>query len=230
MTTRSEQFSDIYQQLLCHFGPQGWWPAETPFEVAVGAILTQNTAWRNVEIATKNLKQAGILDPRGLCSMPRARLEQLIRPSGFYRQKALRLQHFSCLLTEQYAGEMAELCAGVLTTARNRLLAIPGIGPETADSILLYAGQRPTFVVGAYTRRILHRLGLQDETERYENIRADFMCALPTETALFNEYHALVVTLAKNNCTKRQPLCSSCPLLKICPTGQGNVITPESDY
>ena len=207
----------IYQRLFEHFGPQHWWPAETPFEVMIGAILTQNTAWSNVEKAIANLRTADTLTPQTLADLPQTQLEQLIRPAGFFRQKASRLKTLARLLETEYRGEIADLCSGELEVARARLLAFNGIGPETADSILLYACTRPTFVVDAYTRRLFSRLGLLEEDASYTEIRAQFMSGLPGEVALFNEYHALIVAHCKRYCRKRRPDCAACPLCTGCP-------------
>jgi endonuclease-3 related protein len=216
MTVAEPDVQTVFLLLQARFGPQQWWPAETPFEVAVGAILTQNTAWTNVERAVANLRAAEALSPAAIRSLAGDRLEQLIRPAGFFRQKAARLQHLATILVDRYGGDVARLCAGPLDQARGRLLALPGIGPETADSILLYAAQRPSFVVDAYTRRILTRLGLLTGKEGYEAIRARFLEALPHEVPLFNEYHALIVTLAKGHCRKQRPACPTCPLQLLC--------------
>ena len=216
MTVPEPDLQTVFLRLEARFGPQQWWPAETPFEVAVGAILTQNTAWTNVERAIANLKAAEALSPAAFRRLAGDQMEQLIRPAGSFRQKAVRLQHLAAILIDRYGGDVARLCAGPLDQARGRLLALPGIGPETADSILLYAAQRPSFVVDAYTRRIFTRLGLLTGKEGYEVIRARFLDALPHEFPLFNEYHALIVTLAKGHCRKQQPKCPTCPLQQIC--------------
>jgi endonuclease-3 related protein len=222
MTKPTADLYGIFFQLARHFGPQHWWPAETPFEVAIGAILTQNTTWSNVARATANLREAGALAPAALAALASEKVEQLIRPAGFFRQKGARLQRLAALLDRDYAGDIGRLCAGPLDDARHRLLALPGIGPETADAILLYAAHRPTFVVDAYTRRIFARLGTLHGNESYTGIRAHFMSALPHEAPLFNEYHALIVALAKRYCRKRQPDCSACPLRDGCRfAGQG---------
>jgi endonuclease-3 related protein len=213
----------IFDRLAAHFGPLHWWPAQTPFEVVVGAILTQNTAWRNVEYAIAYLQAAGVLTPAALRAIERGELENLIRPAGFFRQKAERLQLFVEHLFTRHGGELKELLDGPLETVRAELLSLKGVGPETADSILLYAGNRPSFVVDAYTRRIFSRLGLLRDDEGYEAIRALFMDNLPHETDLFNEYHALIVEECKVFCRKRTPLCAPCPLLAICPYGQAAV-------
>jgi endonuclease-3 related protein len=192
-----------------------WWPADSPFEVVVGAILTQNTAWRNVEYAIANLRAAEALTPKALCFLPRTALEELIRPAGFFRQKAERLQLFAVYLLEQKSGDLPGWLAGPLDQVRSELLLHKGIGSETADSILLYAGHRPTFVVDAYTRRIFTRLGLLRGPESYQQIRALFMDHLPPDALLFNEYHALIVQHAKTFCRKT-PRCAGCPLQRMC--------------
>jgi endonuclease-3 related protein len=223
LTPHASRLTEVFHRLAAHFGPLHWWPAQTPFEVVVGAILTQNTAWRNVEYAIANLKKVGVLTPVALAGLVRSELEALIRPAGFFRQKAERLQLFVEHLFARHDGELAALLAGPLEAVRAELLACKGVGPETADSILLYAGNRPSFVVDAYTRRLFTRLGLLRGTEEYEAIRALFMDSLPHQTDLFNEYHALIVEECKVFCRKRTPLCSSCPLLACCPYGQAAV-------
>jgi endonuclease-3 related protein len=211
----AERLNDIFNRLAEHFGPLHWWPAETPFEVVVGAILTQNTAWRNVELAIAALKEAGVLSAGGLLDVGREKLEELIRPAGFFRQKAERLQLFAAYLQQHYGGELAKLLAGPLEQIRVELLTLKGIGPETADSILLYAGDRPSFVVDAYTRRLLTRLGLLRGDEKYDEIRALFMDHLPHSSELFNEFHALIVEECKTYC-RVKPLCGACPLRTVC--------------
>ena len=209
----------LYRTLLDHFGPLNWWPADSPFEVVIGAILTQNTAWTNVELAIANLKDAQALSPDKLSDFPIDRLEELIRPSGFFRQKATRLQSLSRHLVTEWQSNLNDFCSGPLDEARERLLARPGIGPETADSILLYAAYRPSFVVDAYTRRIFERVGILRGDETYAEVRQIFMQALPEDVALYNEYHALIVQLAKTCCRKRKPLCNGCPICKLCRFG-----------
>ncbi len=215
----------IFDVLAVHFGPLHWWPAETPFEVVVGAVLTQNTAWTNVERAIARLKEAGVLSPDALRALERERLEELIRPAGFFRQKAQRLQLFVTHLFARHGGNLCTLLAGPLAQVRAELLSLKGIGPETADSILLYAGEHPSFVVDAYTRRLFTRLGLLQGTEGYDQIRSLFMTSLPGEAELFNEYHALIVEECKTFCRKNKPLCSSCPLLSLCPFGQKTALS-----
>ncbi|MEZ4599797.1 MAG: endonuclease III domain-containing protein [Syntrophotaleaceae bacterium] len=211
----NDSLIEIFNRLADHFGPLHWWPAETPFEVAVGAILTQNTNWRNVEMAVAALKKAGILSVAGLLEVERQRLEELIRSAGFFRQKAERLQLFAAYLQRNYGGDLTALLEGPLAEVRRELLTLKGVGPETADSILLYAGERPSFVVDAYTRRLFNRLGLLTGEEKYEDIRALFMDCLPHSCELFNEFHALIVEECKNYC-RVQPICAACPLQSIC--------------
>lgn len=216
MTSRLD---DVFERLLGHFGPRHWWPAETPFEVVVGAILTQNTAWRNVEYALDNLRRAGALAPAPLLALAPEELQTLLRPAGFFRQKSARLQGFIRHLAQHHDGDLETWLAGPLEAVREELLALKGIGPETADSILLYAGERPTFVVDAYTRRLFSRLGLLAGDEPYARIRDFFMEALPADAELFNEYHALIVEECKTFCRPR-PDCGPCPLREICPAAR----------
>ncbi len=213
---RNKQLSHIHHLLSEHFGLLHWWPADSPFEVVVGAILTQNTAWTNVEIAIQNLKQANTLSLEILATLPIKQLEELIRPSGFFRQKALRLQNLTQHLLRDWQGDLTAFCSGPLDDVRERLLARTGIGPETADSILLYAVGRPSFVVDAYTRRIFERIGVLTGKEKYNEIRQMFMQNLTEDTSLYNEYHAQIVQLAKTCCRKKQTFCSACPLSKEC--------------
>lgn len=203
----------IYQTLLDHFGPQHWWPIKTdhgPWEVCIGAILTQNTAWSNVEKALDNLRAADCLAFVKIRKIHADKLAELIRPSGFYKQKAERLKLFANFVFEEF-GSVGDFCNQV---TREHLLDLKGIGPETADSILLYACEKPYFVVDAYTRRIFSRLGLI-KTEEYEKIRSFFEASLPKDLELYKEYHALVVRLAKENCRKR-PICENCALVRKC--------------
>jgi endonuclease-3 related protein len=201
----------IYDTLLQFFGEQGWWPAETPFEVVVGAVLTQNTAWRNVERAIENLKEAGMLTPQSLMGLDETRLARLIRPAGYYNVKARRLKHLMHFLDEECGGDLKRMFSEPLSSLRGKLLAVKGIGPETADSILLYAGEKPIFVVDAYTRRVLFRHGVITDGASYEDVQDLFMRSLPQDVALYKEYHALFVRLAKTFC-KTKPLCVGCPV------------------
>jgi endonuclease-3 related protein len=210
-----EYFETLYSSL----GPQSWWPARTPLEVIVGAILTQNTAWTNVERAIANLRRARLLSARGLERVPQARLARLIRSSGYFRQKARKLKAFARFLRREYGGSLGRMFRAPTAELREKLLAVHGIGPETADSILLYAGGHPVFVVDAYTKRILHRHALAPEKAGYEQVRALFENSLPRDAALFNEFHALLVVTGKNWCRTRAPRCESCPLQKFLPPG-----------
>lgn len=210
----------VEQHLRAYFGPLHWWPAETPFEVVVGAILTQNTAWTNVEYAIANLKRTGVMDAESLARLPDETVQELIRPAGFFRQKSKYLKHFSQYLVEAWQGDIGALCQGPLEEARNRLLALTGVGPETADSILLYAAGRSSFVVDSYTRRIFSRIGLLRGDEPYATIRRQFMCHLPDDAQLYNEHHAQIVELAKRCCRKSAPLCLDCPLVELCRYGR----------
>ncbi len=212
---------NIYQKLLDHYGTRDWWPAESPFEVVIGAILTQNTNWNNVEKAMTNLRQADALTVDAIMNLTLAELEQLIRPSGFFRQKAERLHLFCRYLLDQYQGDLKYLFDQDLNLVRNELLKLKGIGPETADSMLLYAGQRPSFVVDAYTNRLFGRLGVLSGKEKYTTVRDLFMSHLPEDIQLYNEYHALIVIHCKDFCRKR-PLCNNCPCVDICLYKQQN--------
>ena len=212
----NNQLTTIQQLLHDHFGPLHWWPADSPFEVVVGAILTQNTAWTNVEKAIHNLKQARVLSSEKLANLPVNQLEELIKPSGFFRQKAARLHNLAKHLMEEWQNNLDDLCSGPLDDARQRLLALSGIGPETADSILLYAAGRPSFVVDAYTRRIFKRIGLLHGKESYDEIRLIFMQNLLEDAEGYNEYHAQIVQLAKTCCRKKKTFCSECPLNAVC--------------
>lgn len=202
-----------YQRaMLTALGPSRWWPGETPFEIAIGAILTQNTNWSNVEKAIANLKAADRLDPASMSALTPAHLEELIRPAGFFRVKARRIGHFLAFLQQACDLELERLSAWSLPALRSRLLDVSGIGPETADSILLYALGFPVFVVDAYTLRIMSRHGLVPTNARYPELQAYFMDVLPADPALFNEFHALIVRTAKAWCRSRQKNCQACPL------------------
>ncbi len=201
----------FYETLYAAYGPQHWWPADSPTEVVIGAILTQNTAWTNVERAIRNLRQRGALCWSTLREMPAAERAELIRPSGTFRVKARRLKAFVDHLWTHHAGSLESLLGGNLDTARRELLSIDGIGPETADAILLYAANRPTFVVDAYTKRVLRRHHLIDATADYETIRRLFHDSLPCDVPMFNEYHALLVEVGKRHC-KSKAECEGCPL------------------
>lgn len=203
---------EIYDCLYARLGPCHWWPGDTPLEIMVGAILTQNTAWRNVEQAIGRLKKEGALDVSILHRVDEAVLSEWIRPAGYYRIKARRLKKFFDFFIREYQGQLKRMQTQPLEILRRQLLQVNGIGPETADSILLYALGRPTFVVDAYTYRIFSRHRLIDEEINYEDLRAYFMDHLPSDPELFNEYHALLVLLGKEYCKKKNPRCQECPL------------------
>ena len=207
----TEVLEELYQKLWEAFGPQGWWPGETPFEVALGAILTQNTNWNNVARVIAALKERGLLGPGALRELPEPQLAQMLRPVGYYNVKARRVTNFLRFLQEEAQDDLEALALRELEDLRPRLLTVKGIGPETADSILLYALGKPTFVVDAYTFRVLSRHGLVEEACSYEELRQFFMSRLPPSVPLFKEYHALLVKLGKDFCRPR-PRCPECLL------------------
>lgn len=211
----SQLLLDIYHQLMARYGPQHWWPAEEPFEVIAGAILTQSAAWGNVEKAIASLKSAGALSPEALRLLPISEVASLIHSCGYYNAKALKLKSFAHWLGEQYDDSLSELFANDIEHLRRQLLSIHGIGHETADSIILYAANKPIFVVDAYTRRIINRIGLAPDDNSYAAYQALFMNNLPADAALYNEYHALLVRLGKDVCRNR-PLCHQCCLNSLC--------------
>jgi endonuclease III related protein len=203
---------EIYHTLHKAFGPQYWWPGETPFEVAVGAILTQNTNWGNVEKAIKKLKQQKVLSAKSIHGMPSAELAQLIRPAGYFNIKAKRLKSFVGFLSNDFHGSMKKMKSDDMHSLREKLLTVNGIGPETADSILLYALEKPSFVIDAYTKRVLSRHKIIGNERPYEDFQGLFHSALQRDVPLFNEYHALFVRVGKTYCKRTAPLCDSCPL------------------
>ena len=209
-----EILTRIYELLYDAFGPQNWWPGETSFEVVAGAILTQNTNWTNVEKAIANLKSADCLNPVGLRHIDLARLGELIRPAGYYNLKSRRLKNFVDWLFEGYEGDLENLRSVATDRLRTELLAIKGVGRETADSILLYALDRPVFVVDAYTARVAIRHGLIEPDTGYEQLRDVFESSLPHDIQLFNEYHALLVRTGKDFC-KPKAKCPGCPLEEL---------------
>jgi endonuclease-3 related protein len=242
--TTGKHLQDIYQRLMDAYGPQHWWPAEEPFEVMVGAILTQSAAWLNVEKAIANLKAAKALSPQALRRFSRPEIASLIRPSGYYNAKALKLKSLAQWLGEYCHDDLSKLFANSTDQLRPQLLSVYGIGEETADSIILYAANKPIFVIDAYTRRIINRVGLAPDSNSYTArkpvfvidaytrriisrlglapdgnsytaYQALFMDNLPADAGLFNEYHALLVCLGKYVCRNR-PLCQQCCLQNIC--------------
>jgi endonuclease-3 related protein len=204
----------IYSKLYQAYGPRDWWPGETSFEVMVGAILTQNTSWRNVEKAIQKLKEKKVLSPEGIHRLKKSQFASLIKSSGYYRVKADRLKAFINFLYEEFNGDLKGMGREKLGELREKLLRVNGIGPETADSILLYGLKKPIFVIDAYTKRILSRHGVISEKTSYEEVQKLFMGHLPLDEKLFNEYHALLVYLGKTVC-KKIPRCDICPLLSI---------------
>ncbi|MFB0509923.1 MAG: endonuclease III domain-containing protein [bacterium] len=212
--TKIKTALQIYQKLYSHYGPQSWWPGDTPFEIIVGAVLTQNTAWRNVEKAIENLKRERLLSPRKLFQQPVAKLAKLIRPSGFYNIKAKRLHKLLEFLNQKYQGSLSRMSKVPTAILRNKLLSVKGIGEETADSILLYALSRPVFVVDAYTRRVFSRHNFFPFKNKYSEIQEFFELNLPKDIKIYNEYHALIVRLSKEYCRKN-PNCSNCPLSNL---------------
>ena len=215
MKKSSETLLDVYHRLFEYYGPQHWWPGESPFEVMIGAILTQSTAWNNVEKAITNLKNAGLMSPSAIRDTPMQVLAKLIHPAGYYNAKALKLKALVIWLGASYGDNLCQLFALNTEKLRTQLLAVHGIGPETADSILLYAANKPVFVIDTYTRRIINCLGLTPEYDSYDACQTLFTSNLPQNTQLFNEYHALLVRLGKENCRKH-PVCEKCCLLDIC--------------
>lgn len=207
-----EILTDMYSRLHDHFGPQGWWPGETPFEVMVGAVLTQNTNWQNVEKAIDNLKRAGVLSFARMHDLPVDLLAEYIRPAGYFNIKAVRLKNLFDLISQEFDGDIDAMFVTETQALREMLLSVKGIGPETADSILLYAAGRPVFVVDAYTYRILLRHDLIPEEFGYNDIQELFMDNLEPDTKLYNEFHALLVCTGKEFCKKTKPKCTDCPL------------------
>lgn len=208
----------VYGRLLAAYGRLGWWPGDSPFEVCVGAMLTQQTSWKNVERAIGMMKAENMLSPNKLAALPRENLERLCRPTGFYRQKSIRLRGFCKHIIQHHGGAVENMLAQDLETAREELLSIKGIGEETADSMLLYAGAHPTFVVDAYTTRFLGRLDGWAEKD-YGSVQKLFHDKIPPNLEVYREYHALIVEHGKNRCTKSKPRCSGCPLEDMCAEG-----------
>jgi endonuclease III related protein len=206
-----------FDALFAAHGPQHWWPGRTPFEIIVGAILVQNTSWTNVATAIEHLRRAKLLTPRALEKISTPRLQRLIRSSGYFRQKTKKLKAFVRFLRREYQGSLSRMFRAPTQTLRSQLLAIHGIGPETADSILLYAAKHPVFVVDAYTRRILERHGHSHARLGYEDVRQLFEHNLAPDVALYNEFHALIVHTGKHFCRPRDPRCGGCPLKPLLP-------------
>ena len=213
---RSVDLNIIYQTLLDRFGHRGWWPGETPIEIITGAILTQNTAWKNVEKAIANLRRAGKLSYKALEVIPIEALTELIRSSGYYNQKALKLKAFVQFLKKEYQGSLTRMFREETPVLREKLLSIKGIGPETADSILLYDGEHPIFVIDLYTYRIVTRHGWVPESIDYHGLQDFFTAKLPEDTGLYNDFHAQLVAVGNAYCRKT-PKCDECPLKRFLP-------------
>lgn len=212
MSLVTQKLMDIYERLYAHFGPRHWWPGDSRFEIMVGAVLTQNTAWKNVEKAIANLKRPGLLHFDALYRLPVNELAERIRPAGYFNVKAKRLRHLLETIATQSNGDLDAFLSVSLHTLRERLLGTHGVGPETADSIILYAAEKPIFVVDTYTKRLLLRHGLVSDEADYHEIQDLFMSHLPHEVPLFNEYHALIVATGNTYCKPSTPLCEKCPL------------------
>jgi len=225
---RGNALLEVFRRLHQRYGSQGWWPAESRFEVIVGAILTQGVSWANVERALENLKQAGVFSLQGLRECPHEQLASLLRPCLYYNVKTRKLKAFAEHLHRRYADNLETFLSQEPSALRSELLAIYGIGEETADDILLYAAGQPFFVIDAYTRRILKRLGLAPSQDGYQAYQQLFHQGLPRDAGMFNEYHALLDRHAKESCHRR-PLCLSCCLLDLCPTGRGNGLGNEPE-
>ena len=221
MASGQNRIREVFDRLMDAFGPQGWWPAETQFETMVGAILTQNTAWTNVERAMDRLGAAGVLDARTMLDMPDVELQALIRPAGTFRVKTRRLKAFLAYFVCKYGADVSRMTDVPPGRLRDELLSVNGIGPETADCILLYALDKTSFVVDGYTRRIFGRLGVIDRSLKYPEVKRRFEVALPEDVGVYNEYHALIVALGKHACLPT-PRCGRCVLKTICETGGTN--------
>jgi len=211
----------IYKRLFATYGPQHWWPAEEPFEVIIGAILTQSAAWTNVVKAIANLKQAGVLSPEAIRRISQVKLAALIHSCGYYNAKARKLKAFVEWLGEKYQDDLNRLFTQDIVELRGQLLNIYGVGEETADSIILYVGNKPIFVIDAYTRRFMSRTGIAPKLNSYKAWQTFFMTNLPSDANLFNEYHALLVKLAKEIC-RAKPLCQQCCLNPAGKKAEGN--------
>ena len=219
-TPTGKKLLRVFDRLYSEYGPQHWWPGDGPFETIVGAILTQNVSWNNAARAIDRLKQEGVLCPAGLREIAIEELANLIKPSGYFNVKAKKLKAFAEHLGKNYGDNLEEMLRQEPDTLRRELLSIYGIGEETADDIVLYAGGWPVFVIDAYTRRILERLDLVCEGQTYAELQAFFHSHLPRDTGLFNEYHALLDHHAGVICVRRDPRCVDCSLLDLCPTGR----------
>lgn len=208
----ANRYQEAFELLHSYYGDQQWWPADTAFEILVGAVLTQNTSWSNVEKAIVNLKEAGVLELEQILSMDDSVLADYIRPSGYYNLKAGRLKNLLRMISDVYEGSLELLMEDDWRNARENLLSVRGVGPETADAILLYVCEKPVFVVDSYTYRVFSRHNMVEEETDYHSIQETFMDNLEHDTRTLNEYHALIVQVVKDFCRKSKPLCSTCPL------------------
>ena len=220
--TKGVTLRDVFERMFDEYGPQHWWPADTQFEVIVGAILTQSASWANVEKAIHSLKAADALSPGALRELPEADVARLVYSSGYYNAKARKLKAFAEYVGTRFGDDLAEMARMHLESLRAELTSVHGVGEETADDILLYALGKPVFVIDAYTRRVFWRLGLAPESGPYSAYQSVFAEHLPADPELFGEYHALIVRHSRDVCRK-QPLCEGCCLLEVCPTGRANV-------
>lgn len=218
-----DKLMDIYSKLYEHFGPRHWWPADCSFEMIIGAILTQNVSWHSVTKAIENLKQEGLLSLKGILSCDPSDLAALVRPTRYHNQKAKKLQAFCSVIVEEFGGNLDAFLTQEMGTLREQLLETYGIGPETADCIILYAAQKPIFVVDAYTRRIFSRLGIFPEKINYQEMQHFFLSHLPRDVELYNEYHAQIDALGNKTCLKTKPRCGECPVVCYCPA-RGEII------
>jgi endonuclease-3 related protein len=213
---KKQKLNEVYNLLSAHFGPRNWWPAESDLEVIVGAILTQNVSWKNTATAIGNLKEKGLLSIEGIKRVPLEELALIIKSTRYHTMKAKKLKAFVAFLEEKHLGSLEKLFAQPLEQLRRELLSVYGIGEETADSIILYAGRKPIFVVDAYTKRIFQRLGVFPEKITYKEMQECFHGNLPREVQLYNEYHALIVGLGNKYCSNQKPRCTECPLREAC--------------
>lgn len=211
MNTR-DRIQNIYDLLYKEYGSQGWWPGDSKLECIIGAILTQNTSWVNVEKAINNLKRLNLISANKLKLITTEELAELIRPSGYYNQKAIKIKNFISFLSENYKDNLDKMFLEETYELREKLLSIKGIGPETADCILLYGGNKPIFVIDAYTYRVLSRHGLVPDQTNYNEMQDLFMDSLSDDSGLYNEYHALLVKVGKEHCKRNNPICAGCPL------------------
>ncbi|MCC7475740.1 MAG: endonuclease III domain-containing protein [Pirellulales bacterium] len=214
----SVHLKHVFDTLLAALGPQHWWPGESRLEIMVGTVLVQNTSWRNVERAIGNLRESGVLNLVALLDLPIQELADLIRPAGYFQVKAKRLQNLFAFIRDDCGRSLETMFGKNMESLREQLLGIHGIGPETADAILLYAGGMPSFVVDSYTHRILARHGWIGYEADYHEIKDYFELALPQDPQLFNEYHALLVCVGKDFCKRTNPKCPSCPLIRLLPS------------